>query len=45
VISEKTVSSHISTILAKTGAKNRVAMAQLIHRLNARPETPTGIDG
>ncbi len=32
VISEKTVSSHISHILSKTGAANRVVLAQLARR-------------
>ena len=35
-ISEKTVSSHISTILAATGTANRVELAQLARRLAAR---------
>jgi DNA-binding CsgD family transcriptional regulator len=34
-ISEKTVSSHVSTILTKTGTANRVALAQLVRRLDA----------
>ncbi len=39
VISEKTVSSHISHILGKTGAANRVELAQLARRTSA---TATG---
>ncbi|MEV6487132.1 AAA family ATPase [Actinoplanes sp. NPDC051633] len=38
VISEKTVSSHISHILGKTGAANRVELAELAHRTSS----PTG---
>ncbi len=32
-VSEKTVSSHISTMLTKTGCANRTELAQLYHRL------------
>ncbi|MFC9919061.1 helix-turn-helix transcriptional regulator [Agromyces binzhouensis] len=35
VISEKTVSTHVSHLLAKTGAANRVELARLVHRLGA----------
>jgi DNA-binding CsgD family transcriptional regulator len=35
VISEKTVSTHISNMLRKTGAANRVELAELARRLNA----------
>ncbi len=33
VISEKTVSTHISHLLANTGTENRVELARLVHRL------------
>lgn len=33
VISEKTVSTHVSHLLAKTGSANRVELARLVHRL------------
>jgi DNA-binding NarL/FixJ family response regulator len=35
VLSEKTVSVHVSNMLHKTGAANRVELAQLAHRLAA----------
>ncbi|MFD4420030.1 AAA family ATPase [Agromyces sp. NPDC058484] len=35
VISEKTVSTHVSHLLAKTGTANRVELARLVHRLSA----------
>ena len=35
VVSEKTISSHISNMLRKTGATNRVDLAQLGRRLNS----------
>ncbi|WP_353814154.1 helix-turn-helix transcriptional regulator [Agromyces sp. SYSU T00266] len=34
VISEKTVSTHVSHMLAKTGSANRVELARLVHRLD-----------
>jgi DNA-binding CsgD family transcriptional regulator len=34
-ISEKTVSVHISNLLAKTGTTNRIELAQMANRLNA----------
>lgn len=34
MISEKTVSTHISHLLAKTGTANRVELARLVHRLD-----------
>jgi len=37
VVSEKTVSSHISNMLRKTGAANRVDLAQLARRLSSAP--------
>jgi DNA-binding CsgD family transcriptional regulator/tetratricopeptide (TPR) repeat protein len=37
VVSEKTISSHISNMLRKTGAANRVDLAQLGRRLNSAP--------
>jgi DNA-binding CsgD family transcriptional regulator len=37
VISEKTVSTHVSHLLAKTGTSSRVELARLVHRL--------GVDG
>lgn len=33
MISEKTVSTHVSHLLAKTGTANRVELARLVHRL------------
>lgn len=33
VISEKTVSTHVSHLLAKTGTANRVELARLVHRV------------
>ena len=35
MISEKTVSTHVSHLLAKTGTPNRVELARLVHRLGA----------
>ena len=35
MISEKTVSTHVSHLLAKTGTANRVELAGLVHRLAA----------
>ena len=32
MISEKTVSTHISHLLDKTGSANRVELARLVHR-------------
>jgi DNA-binding CsgD family transcriptional regulator len=32
MISEKTVSTHVSHLLAKTGSANRVELARLVHR-------------
>jgi DNA-binding CsgD family transcriptional regulator len=37
VVSEKTVSVHISNMLRKTGTANRVELAQLAHRLTTPP--------
>jgi DNA-binding CsgD family transcriptional regulator len=36
MISEKTVSTHVSHLLAKTGSANRVELARLVHRLDDR---------
>ena len=33
MISEKTVSTHVSHLLAKTGTSNRVELAGLVHRV------------
>jgi len=33
MISEKTVSTHVSHLLAKTGSANRVELARLVHRV------------
>jgi DNA-binding CsgD family transcriptional regulator len=38
VLSEKTVSTHISNMLRKTGTASRVELAQLAHRRSARDE-------
>ena len=35
VISQKTVGSHVSNMLRKTGTTNRVALSQLAERLSA----------
>jgi DNA-binding CsgD family transcriptional regulator/tetratricopeptide (TPR) repeat protein len=35
VISEKTVSTHVSNMLRKTGSVNRLELAELAHRMNA----------
>jgi DNA-binding NarL/FixJ family response regulator len=35
VISEKTVSVHVSNLLHKTGTANRVELAQLARRIDA----------
>ncbi|WP_353814153.1 helix-turn-helix transcriptional regulator [Agromyces sp. SYSU T00266] len=43
VISEKTVSTHVSHMLAKTGSANRVELARLVHRLD--PDDGTDRDG
>jgi DNA-binding CsgD family transcriptional regulator len=40
VVSEKTVSVHISNMLRKTGAANRIELAQLAHRLTRSPPDP-----
>ena len=40
VISEKTVSSHVSHILRKTGTSNRIELAQLARRLSGTAEHP-----
>jgi len=37
MISEKTVSSHVSHLLAKTGTANRVELAGLVHRIAPNP--------
>jgi DNA-binding CsgD family transcriptional regulator len=34
MISEKTVSTHVSHLLAKTGSANRVELARLVHRVD-----------
>ena len=41
VISEKTVSSHISNLLRKTGADNRVDLSRLATRSVPEPRSPT----
>ena len=38
VISEKTVSAHVSHMLAKTGTANRVELAELARRLATRQD-------
>ena len=40
VLSEKTVSTHVSHLLSKTGTSNRVELAGLVHRV--APETGRG---
>ncbi|GGI47069.1 DNA-binding CsgD family transcriptional regulator [Agromyces flavus] len=35
MISDKTVSTHVSHLLAKTGSANRVELARLVHRVGA----------
>ncbi|MFE5671738.1 AAA family ATPase [Agromyces sp. NPDC056523] len=35
MISDKTVSTHVSHLLAKTGASNRVELARLVHRVTS----------
>jgi DNA-binding NarL/FixJ family response regulator len=37
VISEKTVSSHVSNLLRKTGTSSRVELARLVTRLQSVP--------
>ncbi len=39
MISEKTVSTHVSHLLAKTGTANRVELARLVHRLTTDDAT------
>lgn len=39
-ISPKTVSSHVSAILDRTGCANRIELAQLVRRLTGNPGTP-----
>jgi DNA-binding NarL/FixJ family response regulator len=39
VLSEKTVSVHVSNMLRKTGTTNRVELTQLAHRLNEATAT------
>jgi DNA-binding CsgD family transcriptional regulator len=34
MISEKTVSTHVSHLLAKTGSANRVELARLVRRVD-----------
>jgi DNA-binding CsgD family transcriptional regulator len=41
VISEKTVSAHVSNLLRKTGTANRIELAQLAHRVRD-PHRPPG---
>ena len=41
MISEKTVSTHVSHLLAKTGTTNRVDLARLVYRV-ADQRDPTG---
>ncbi|KGN41621.1 helix-turn-helix transcriptional regulator [Knoellia aerolata] len=38
VISEKTVSSHVSSLLRKTGTANRVELSRLVTRLSSDPD-------
>jgi DNA-binding CsgD family transcriptional regulator len=40
VLSEKTVSVHVSNMLRKTGTANRVELAQLAHRLGTHTSQP-----
>jgi DNA-binding CsgD family transcriptional regulator len=42
VLSEKTVSSHISHLLTKTGTRNRVDLARWAARRQASEEEPRG---
>jgi DNA-binding NarL/FixJ family response regulator len=37
VVSEKTVSVHISNMLRKTGTANRIELAHLAHRVTTPP--------
>ena len=41
MISEKTVSTHVSHLLAKTGSANRVELARLVHRVAPNREPGT----
>lgn len=41
MISEKTVSTHVSHLLAKTGSANRVELARLVHRVAPDRESGT----
>jgi DNA-binding NarL/FixJ family response regulator len=43
VISEKTVSVHISNLLRKTRTSNRIELAQLVRRLAASPPRRLGV--
>jgi DNA-binding CsgD family transcriptional regulator len=45
VISEKTVSSHVSNLLRKTGTANRVELARLVTRLGLEETTAGGRPG
>ena len=42
MISEKTVSTHVSHLLTKTGTGNRVELARLVHRVTTDHDEPTG---
>ena len=42
MISDKTVSTHVSHLLTKTGTGNRVELARLVHRVTTGHEEPTG---
>jgi DNA-binding CsgD family transcriptional regulator len=41
VVSEKTVSSHVSNLLRKTHTSSRVELAQLAHRVAQNPSSPS----
>jgi DNA-binding NarL/FixJ family response regulator len=45
VLSQKTVSVHVSNMLHKTGTANRVELAQLAHRLHTDPSEANGVSG
>ena len=42
MISEKTVSTHVSHLLTKTGIGNRVELARLVHRVTRTSDESTG---
>lgn len=42
MISEKTVSTHVSHLLTKTGSGNRVELARLVHRVTTDHDEPSG---